>query len=403
MATSPTPQRRNVSPVKSKGTTQLPSHPPVIALIVYPLTLLLGSLYSIISPTARQSRAFGQTTPLAPTIASDINLPPTSSPSPSPVNYFARKDNIFNVYFVKVGWAWTTLAFLSLLLTQPLYTNSCPPNLRLRRITQALLRYAIVTVSWFLMTQWFFGPAVIDRTFTLTGGKCEHLDPAAASDGLEVLKVVVTAAACKTAGGAWHGGHDVSGHVFMLVLSSAFLAFEALGAMSSSPGSRAAADVVKEKQDPDHGESPAERGEVVDSRVRIWVMRFVWAVALLSWWMLFMTAIWFHTWLEKVRNYIFVSSLRRNIMFFWLTGNFVIQPGVRFTYRYRYCICYVFSSPDALSLERHYWSPRRIDREWMHCCARIHYLRRNRSSLVSFPLPEVSFPPEKVGDPLGCI
>jgi len=28
--------------------------------------------------------------------------------------------------------------------------------------------------------------------------------------------------------------------------------------------------------------------------------RFVWIVIALSWWMLFMTAIWFHTWLEKL-------------------------------------------------------------------------------------------------------
>ncbi|KAL1971152.1 hypothetical protein VTN77DRAFT_103 [Rasamsonia byssochlamydoides] len=292
MATSSTAPRRNGSPVKPKGS------PPAIALLVYPLTLFMGSLYSIISPTARPPRTSSdhQTTPLAPTIASDINLPPT--PSPTPVNYFARKDNIFNVYFVKVGWAWTTLAFLSLLLTQPVYTNA-HPNLRARRIAQALLRYAIVTVSWFLITQWFFGPAIIDRTFTLTGGKCEDLNPAggagASAGALQELKVVVTAAACKAAGGAWRGGHDVSGHVFMLVLATAFLGFEALGASSSSTGSSAVAD-VKEKQ-----ESPTERAEVVvDSPVRVWALRFVWAVTLLSWWMLFMTAIWFHTWMEKV-------------------------------------------------------------------------------------------------------
>ena len=32
----------------------------------------------------------------------------------------------------------------------------------------------------------------------------------------------------------------------------------------------------------------------------VWARRFVLGVAGLGWWMLFMTAIWFHTWLEKV-------------------------------------------------------------------------------------------------------
>lgn len=268
----------------------------------------MGSLYSIISPTARPSKTSDQTTPLT---ASD-----TSTPSHPPVNYFARKDNMFNVYFVKVGWAWTTLAFVSLLLTQPLHTNSSSLHLRGRRTLQALLRYAIVTVSWIVTTQWFFGPAIIDRTFTLTGGKCENLNPAGASAGaLEELKLVVTATACKAAGGTWRGGHDVSGHVFMLVLASAFLAFEALGA--SSPGSSATAD-VKEKQD--NGETSTERAETKDCPVRIWALRFVWAVTLLSWWMLFMTAIWFHTWWEKVKTQKTHPCPFGYITFPWLTG-----------------------------------------------------------------------------------
>lgn len=300
MATSSTAQRRNGSPAKQpKGTTQWPpSQPPAIALLIYPLTLFVGSLYSIISPTARPSNLTSDqmTTPLATAAASDTS---TTTPSPAPVNYFARKDNVFNVYFVKVGWAWTTFAFLSLLLLQPFYHKSSNLHVRARRTLQALLRYAIVTASWYVMTQWFFGPSIIDRTFTLTGGKCESLNPAGA---LEELKLVVTAAACKDAGGTWRGGHDISGHVFMLVLASAFLAFEALGAMS--PGGSALAE-VKEKQD--NGETSTERAETPDCPVRIWMLRFVWAVTLLSWWMMFMTAIWFHTLLEKVDSNTFFS------------------------------------------------------------------------------------------------
>ena len=34
--------------------------------------------------------------------------------------------------------------------------------------------------------------------------------------------------------------------------------------------------------------------------LQVWALRFVLGVTGLGWWMLFMTAIWFHTWLEKV-------------------------------------------------------------------------------------------------------
>ena len=38
----------------------------------------------------------------------------------------------------------------------------------------------------------------------------------------------VTGQACKAVGGTWRGGHDISGHVFILVLGSAFLGLELL-------------------------------------------------------------------------------------------------------------------------------------------------------------------------------
>lgn len=309
---------RNGSPPysTSTSTTSYYSQPPALVLLIYPFTLLLGSLYAAISPTARANhhRYDAAADPaLAPTIASDINLHSHShshhSTTSSPVNYFARKDNIFNVYFVKIGWLWTTLAFLALLLTQPAYTNAAPP-LRARRTVQALLRYAVVTVSWILTTQWFFGPAIIDRSFVITGGRCEDVRPKIPGHPVSELGAIFTAAACKAAGGAWRGGHDVSGHVFMLVLATAFLAFETWGAVASEI---AAGEGGKEKQedsdsDSDSGSDSTRSGFVEvqgdDGGLKIWARRFVWAVTGLSWWMLFMTAIWFHTWLEKVSPYI---------------------------------------------------------------------------------------------------
>jgi hypothetical protein len=233
-----------------------------------------------------------------------VNLSP-----PNPVNYFARKDNIFNLYFVKAGWVWTTLAFVSLLVSQPAYTATSTQQPR--RLAQAALRYSLATLVWYLTTQWFFGPPIIDRSFVITGGKCERIvaetptNPAMAvaqegsvSAGLEKL---FTAAACKAAGGSWAGGHDVSGHVFMLVLATSMLVFEAVGAM------RAVSVGVEDNKKMDGEVSGRSESEKVQAQseeegdwMRTWSLRLVGAVVGLGWWMLFMTSIWFHTWLEKV-------------------------------------------------------------------------------------------------------
>ena len=295
-------------------TTMTPTRhaPSSVVLLVYPVTLLLGSLFSAISPTARGTRPTNSaqsSAPLAPSLAADLHL------SESPVNYFARKNNIFNVYFVKIGWLWTTVAFAALLLAQPAYrfSSSLSPQqqqARFRRCLQAFLRYVLATATWYLMTQWFFGPPIIDRSFVVTGGKCEKVlnkvgEAAAEPTSSPVqLETLFTAAACKAAGGAWNGGHDISGHIFMLVLSTAILAFEAIGAgaLGSFPNAvRTEGEMTRERKASDP-EAPQSRNEDdAPGVVKTWSVRLVWGVVGLGWWMLFMTAIWFHTWLEKVR------------------------------------------------------------------------------------------------------
>ncbi|RJE17156.1 inositol phospholipid biosynthesis protein, partial [Aspergillus sclerotialis] len=171
--------------------------------------------------------------PLLPSLASDINLP--HPPQETPVNYFARKNNIFNLYFVKIGWLWTTLAFVSLLVFHPPPSLSSTSAQNPKRLAQALLRFTLATIAWYLTTQWFFGPPIIDRGFILTGGKCmkayhHQAHGGGYESGTKHLEEMLTGAACKAAGGDWKGGHDVSGHVFMLVLATAVLGFEAVGA-----------------------------------------------------------------------------------------------------------------------------------------------------------------------------
>lgn len=108
----------------------------------------------------------------------------------------------------------------------------------------------------------------------------------------EPLGVYLTAAACKAAGGSWRGGHDVSGHVFMLVLVTAVLGFEAMGVLAQVYGEGEGQNT--DKVEGDTAESRSGNG------VRTWILRFVGVIVGLGYWMLLMTAIWFHTWLEKV-------------------------------------------------------------------------------------------------------
>lgn len=282
--------------------TRPPIQLPPAVLLIYPVTLFVGSLFSVISPTARPPRH--HIDPLAPTIAADLNLDPPAHP----INYFARKNNIFNQYFVKLGWAWTTFAFFILLVSQHAFRlrqQSANNQQRLRRISQALIRYALATLVWYLTTQWFFGPPIIDRGFIFTGGKCESRLSASLPGEHHHhhhFGTLFTAASCKAAGGDWKGGYDVSGHVFLLVLAMVFLGFEAVGVSLSDASleglnrkEKEDVDAVTQSSDQTEREDPFE-----ESVLRVWALRFVYGVIGLSWWMLLMTAIWFHTWLEKV-------------------------------------------------------------------------------------------------------
>ena len=158
------------------------------------------------------------------------------------------------------------------------------------------------------MTQWFFGPALIDRGFRLTGGACEL---ASTYEGTGGAKEFVTGQACKAVGGVWKGGHDISGHVFILVLGSAFLGLEILPAFVGARGlreerkiRRADGTVVTAEK-----ETTGEQGQAIDEKGGVSAPL---VVAGLSWWMLLMTAAYFHTWFEKVcrfRHFINLEDL----------------------------------------------------------------------------------------------
>lgn len=281
-----------------------PPPPSPYLLLLYPVILAVGSLYSVISPVAIHPR---HAAPLDPGITSSQSTPTLLGPA----NYFAGKRNLVNVYFVKYGWFWTTLAFLLVqITTKPSRSRSAKG---LNHYVQSFLRYTLITAAWIFVTQWFFGPALIDRSFKLTGGHCETVPSEinVTTEQINRLPKLVSAMACKAAGGSWRGGHDISGHVFILVLSSAFLLYELFLAdrhsshPTVSPG--AAAGVAKNMTEEEREAVGGWENEQT-AKFRIWSRYFVYGVVLLDFWMLLMTAIWFHTWLEKLSGLLLAGA-----------------------------------------------------------------------------------------------
>jgi len=148
------------------------------------------------------------------------------------------------------------------------------------------------------MTQWCFGPPLIDRGFRFTGGQCEIIRDPEAREEMSTTREYITAATCKAVGGTWKGGHDISGHVFLLILGSSLLWLEFLPALTrveglrdgrliTLPDGKVASVAVEKDLVKSEGEATA-RG-----------VKFALGVAALMWWMLLMTAAYFHTWFEK--------------------------------------------------------------------------------------------------------
>lgn len=123
--------------------------------------------------------------------------------SPYPRTYFARSDNLFNLYFVKWGWAWTlALSVPYLVLTS--FTLCC--GNREKMLREHLPRIVIATACWLFWTKSF---NFIEALY----GRCN-------------VKSHGTKIACLKGGHFWNG-FDISGHAFILIYSSLVLIEEA--------------------------------------------------------------------------------------------------------------------------------------------------------------------------------
>ncbi|KAK9728170.1 hypothetical protein K7432_001280 [Basidiobolus ranarum] len=196
-------------------------------------------------------------------------------------SYFSDKKNIFNTFFVKFGWGWTSLLYLPFVTIALAQTN-------LHKAAPFLFRWLLATLYWYFITQSFVGPSVSDRFFTLSGGTCSI-------DGVQ------DSFSCKVKGGRWTGGHDMSGHCMLLIHASLFLWEELRIAWFDNRLKSRINENVTSKV-------------LGIGLVSLW---FLW------WWMLLMTNVYFHSLSEKISGVLFG-------FFYWFVAYFIVFPYTPF-------------------------------------------------------------------------
>lgn len=143
----------------------------------------------------------------------------------------------------------------------------------------------------------------------------------------------LTGVACKSVGGTWSGGHDISGHVFLLVLGSMFLLQEVLHVVLRSLSVREERTILMADGAVKGAEVESEKGVNEGDGVGLDLgVKIALGVAGLSLFMLSMTAIYFHTWFEKFTG-LLVALMGVFLVYFlprWLVvmRQVVGMPGV---------------------------------------------------------------------------
>ncbi|KJE96303.1 inositol phospholipid synthesis protein Scs3p [Capsaspora owczarzaki ATCC 30864] len=211
-------------------------------------------------------------------------------------HYFADKTNILNIMFVKRGWAWTVGLLVVFKLAVVLDGRQS-----WRHFSNVCARLAIATAGWWCVT------TGLDTVRHWTG---------VCSDPLHETRRLCV-----------HNGHrwdslDLSGHTFLLAFSMLViweelrphfeLPFErataaalATEASSSSP-SESSSPNLNLNLNPNGASTSAETGTGRLSTPALWVL-----VALFVLWafMLCTTALYFHTWVEKLVGLLLAQAI----------------------------------------------------------------------------------------------
>ena len=121
---------------------------------------------------------------------------------PPPDTYFSNKRNVFNVYFVKLGWGWTLGLMTPFVCVTSFVYTSCDLRVMLKHCS----RLAVATFGWYFWVNLF----VYIEELT---GFCE---------GEEAL---ISKKTCHVEGYHWEGV-DISGHAFLLIYSALVISEE---------------------------------------------------------------------------------------------------------------------------------------------------------------------------------
>ncbi|WFD32580.1 ATP adenylyltransferase [Malassezia sp. CBS 17886] len=156
---------------------------------------------------------------------------------------FADRRNWANAVLVKRAWLWNTLCVLLIALTLKRTAGGLRGD-RLRHTvplsfssahvllgSKMFLRWAVATAGWgTAFTQWCFGPSIFERIIVASGAECLvnsiGVDPAlcyartrlTTHSYPELFKQLPDTLHDYRLTARWHGGHDMSGHTFILML-----------------------------------------------------------------------------------------------------------------------------------------------------------------------------------------
>lgn len=214
----------------------------------------------------------------------------------APESYFSMKTNVFNVYFVKLGWAWTIG-----LLAPFMYLTRLTTHSHYQIIVRHLVRLLIATGVWYVITITFVN-------FELYTGYCKPENMRSASKQV-----------CRQGGHDWEEGHDFSGHVFLLLYALLIINEEVKSYDSgtkkvkeASQSAKAAGDQLSNIQ---HDQLQIISAVIRAVYVALAALTILWECMLLT------TALYFHHTIHKITA-AFVA------MFFWYITYYVwYQPS----------------------------------------------------------------------------
>jgi Inositol phospholipid synthesis and fat-storage-inducing TM len=259
----------------------------VFIVVLLFATVSLGSLYGDLNTTHQET-----------VLRSRIPASVAEAIHGGSLPYFADKRNLFNRYFVKQAWGWSSAVvaahLIASFLAAPAVSDSRPRSSSpVFGLLKPVLRWCFATLWWLAVTSWFFGPSLVDRVLVLTGAECVPADGVTHGDStLAALHPDLCSTKAFAQGQQirpyWRGGHDISGHVFLLVHAILFLAshfYDTFRHLVFSPSPRP--------------------GETRLAALERWTGYAALALMWLWWWMVLMTSLFFHRSEEKLSGFLF--------------------------------------------------------------------------------------------------